>query len=233
MDQNTKTFSPRIIIQLIVVVIILPLLPMLISWRWSWWQAWAFALICTLGFVISRVLASRRHPDIIAERAGSLNREDAKPWDRLLAPLMGMGGLVVPLIAGLEDRFNWSPAPFGLPLNIAAILLMILAYAFSSWALIENRYFSGVVRIQAERGHEVVSSGPYAWMRHPGYAGSFWSYLAMPFILDSAWAFIPAVVLIGVMILRTSLEDRTLQEELPGYRDYARKVRYRLFPGIW
>lgn len=90
-----------------------------------------------------------------------------------------------------------------------------------------------MVRIQIERGHQVVSSGPYRWIRHPGYAGAILTYLATPLLLDSRWAFLPAIFLIVVLIIRTVLEDKTLQAELTGYGDYAKQVRYRLFPGVW
>ena len=97
----------------------------------------------------------------------------------------------------------------------------------------ENRFFSGMVRIQTERGHHVVSSGPYGWIRHPGYAGALLTYLATPFFLDSRWALLPAMFITIVLIIRTSLEDQTLQNELEGYRAYAERVRYRLMPGVW
>lgn len=90
-----------------------------------------------------------------------------------------------------------------------------------------------MVRIQADRGHRVVSGGPYRWIRHPGYAGALLAYLAAPFLLDSPWAFIPAALTAIVLLARTRMEDSTLQSELPGYRDYARRVRYRLLPGLW
>ena len=109
----------------------------------------------------------------------------------------------------------------------------MLGYAFSSWALIVNRFFSGTVRIQTERGHHVVTDGPYRIIRHPGYAGSLLGYVFIPILLDSLWAFIPAVLLIIVMFIRTASEDSTLQTELPGYAEYAEKTRYRLIPGIW
>mgnify|MGYP002684581587 CR=1 FL=1 len=97
----------------------------------------------------------------------------------------------------------------------------------------ENRFFSGVVRIQTDRGHQVVTTGPYRFIRHPGYVGVLWTYLAMPLFLDSIWAFVPAVLTLAASILRTAWEDKTLQEELPGYKEYAQKTKYRLFPGIW
>ncbi len=99
--------------------------------------------------------------------------------------------------------------------------------------MIENRFFSGIVRIQTDRNQQVVSSGPYRWVRHPGYASALLVYLVIPLLLDSNWAFLPAIFLAVCTVIRTSLEDRTLQVELPGYREYAQRVRYRLLPGIW
>jgi protein-S-isoprenylcysteine O-methyltransferase Ste14 len=90
-----------------------------------------------------------------------------------------------------------------------------------------------MVRIQADRGHQVVSSGPYRWIRHPGYAGALLTYLATPIFLDARWAFLPVVFVMIALIIRTELEDRTLQDRLAGYRDYAGEVRYRLLPGVW
>jgi len=136
------------------------------------------------------------------------------------------------LIAGLDALLDWSPS-FSLPVKILALVLILGGYALSSYALIENRFFSGMVRIQADRGHQVVSSGPYRWMRHPGYAGALLTYLATPLFLDSGWAILPTLFTTGLYVLRTALEDRTLQKELPGYAEYARRVQYRLLPGIW
>jgi len=204
----------------------------LISWRWDWWEAWVYAVICILGFAISRALAARRHPDLLAERARFMQHENAKPWDKLLAPLIGFGGGLIPLAAGLDARFHWSPT-FSLPVKTLSLVIILAGYALASYALIENRFFSGMVRIQTDRGHQVVSSGPYRWMRHPGYAGGLLSYLATPFFLDSLWAFLPAAFLTIVLVIRTDWEDRTLQDELEGYRDYAKRVRYRLLPGVW
>jgi protein-S-isoprenylcysteine O-methyltransferase Ste14 len=227
------SISIKVILQLILVLIVLPLLPILITSRWNWWEAWILAAISFFGFIISRYLAKRKNPGILAERASSFQNKEAKPWDKFLAPMMALGGLFVPLIAGLDIRFDWSAEPFSLPIKITALIVLLLAYVFSSWAMIENAYFSGTVRIQTERGHTVCNSGPYRYLRHPGYVGAIWSYLAMPIILDSNWAFIPVVLLLVISIIRTKLEDQTLQAELPGYRDYASKVKFRLFPGIW
>ncbi len=232
MNDQLKKLPLLAIIQVIVFVLIVPFLPLLISWHWNWWEAWVFALLYILGFVISRALAARRHPDLLGERALSMQQSGTVSWDKILAPLVGLGGNLVPLVAGLDALFGWSPA-FSLPIKILALLVLVAGYILGAYALIENRFFSGVVRIQSDRGQQVVATGPYAWVRHPGYAGALWSYLVMPAFLDSSWAYLPAVVLAIAVIVRTSLEDRFLQDNLEGYRDYARRVRYRLVPGIW
>jgi protein-S-isoprenylcysteine O-methyltransferase Ste14 len=99
--------------------------------------------------------------------------------------------------------------------------------------VIENRFFSSVVRIQTDRGHVVCDTGPYRFVRHPGYAGIIFPLFGIVLALGSIWTLIPAAVASIITVIRTVLEDRTLQEELPGYRDYARRVRYRLIPGIY
>jgi len=232
MNNQQRTISPCVIVPMLFFVVVVPFLPLLISWRWDWWEAWAYAIIGILGFAISRVLAARRHPDLLAERARFLQHENAKPWDKLVAPLVGLGGGLVPLVAGLDALFDWSPT-FSLPVKIVSLAIILAGYALGSYALIENRFFSGMVYIQTDRGHQVVSSGPYRWMRHPGYAGALLTYLATPLFLDSRWGFLPAVFLAILLVIRTGLEDRVLQDELAGYCDYVRRVRYRLLPGVW
>ena len=232
MNNQQRTFSARVVVQLLAFVVIIPFLPLLISRHWNWWEAWVYAIIYILGFVLSRMLVARRHPDLLAERARFTQHEDAKPWDKWLAPSVGLGGGLIPLVAGLDALINWSPT-FSLPVKILALALILAGYALGSYALIENRFFSGMVRIQTDRGHHVVSSGPYRWLRHPGYAGALLAYLATPFFLDSLWAFLPAVLLTILLVIRAALEDNVLREELAGYNDYAREVRYRLLPGIW
>ncbi|OGP67368.1 MAG: hypothetical protein A2W27_05015 [Deltaproteobacteria bacterium RBG_16_44_11] len=231
MNNRHKIISPGVVVQMLLVVII-PFLPLLISWRWDWWEAWVYANICIFGFAISRVLTARRHPDLLAERARFMRHENAESWDKLLAPLVGLGGGLIPLIAGLDTLFDCSPT-FSLSVKIPSLLIILAGYALASYALIENRFFSSMVRIQTDRGHQVVSSGPYRWIRHPGYTGALLTYLCTPFFLDSLWAFLPVVFLTIVLMIRTGLEDRTLQDKLEGYRDYARQVRYRLLPGVW
>ena len=232
MAEQNKTNILRVIVMTVVVVVVAPFLPMIISGQWDWWQAWAYAAASILSFVLSRAIVARVHPDLIAERARFMEAKDTKPWDKILAPLLGIDSILVLLVAGLDRSYGWS-SPFSLIVNILALTGIVIGYAFSSWALVANRFFSGTVRIQTERGHHVVSSGPYRLIRHPGYAGGLLGYVLIPVLLDSLWAFIPAGLLAAVMVVRTALEDRTLQAELPGYAAYAQKTRCRLIPGVW
>lgn len=232
MSATRSAFSARAIVLMLLIVVLLPFLPLLITRQWGWWEAWVYALLAILGFIVSRLLAARRHPDLLAERARSLSAQGAKPWDRWLSPLVGVGGGLVPVVAGVDRLLEASP-PFGAPLKAAGLALLVGGYALGSYALIENRFFSGVVRIQAERGHHVVTGGPYRWVRHPGYVGGVLAYAGTPLLLESWWALLPALALTALLVVRTHLEDRTLHDELPGYREYAGRVRYRLLPGVW
>ena len=232
MSAQTKILTPRAIMLTAIFTVLLPLLPMLVSGHWGWWEAWVYAAIYILGFAASRLLAARRHPDLLAERARFMQAQDAKAWDKVLVLLLALGGAVALIVAGLDHLHKWTP-PFPLATKLVALVVILLGSLLGSWALIENRFFSGTVRIQTERGHRVVSSGPYRFIRHPGYAGSLLYYLATPVLLDSVWTFIPVLQLMGVLIVRTALEDQTLQAELAGYADYTQRTRYRLIPGIW
>lgn len=232
MTEPRKDLTLRVIIQLIIVVLVAPFIPLIISGQWSWWQAWAYALVSILAFVVSRIIVNRVHPDLIQERARFLNAKDTKSWDKLLAPLLGLGTILILVVAGLDKYYDWTSAS-SLTVNLIALFGIIFGYSFSSWALVENRFFSGTVRIQTERGHHVISTGPYRIVRHPGYAGGLFGYIFIPLLLNSVWAFIPAILLGIVMVIRTALEDRTLQAELPGYKEYTRRTRYRLLPWIW
>ena len=233
-DQKAvQTSSPRQWIGLIAVYLSMPLILFVCGGDFGWWQAWVYTLLIVAIGVGGRILGERRHPGLTTERQNVEKIQDAKAWDKVLAPLMALS-IVFPLmvVAGLDHRFGWSPV-FPLWLIVLGIFLIALGYAFSSWAFVENRFFSSVVRIQTDRGHAVCDSGPYRIVRHPGYAGNILPLLGIVLALSSLWTIIPAAVALVIAVIRTALEDRTLQEELPGYQEYARRVRYRLFPGIY
>ena len=199
----------------------------------GWWQAWGYSLLIVAIGIGGRIWAERQHPGLLVERQSAEKFQDAKAWDKVLAPLMALSlSYPLPIVAGLDHRFGWSPE-FSLWLIVLGFILTSLGYAFAVWAMAENRFFSSVVRIQTDRGHAVCDSGPYRLVRHPGYAGNIPPLLGIVLALGSVWALIPGVAVLIIAVVRTALEDQTLQEELSGYRDYARRVRYRLIPGIY
>jgi protein-S-isoprenylcysteine O-methyltransferase Ste14 len=183
----------------------------------GWWQAWVYSLLIVAAGIGGRMWAEQRHPG----------------WDKVLAPLMAVSiGFPLVIVAGLDHRRGWSPE-FPLWLIVLGFILISLGYAFAAWALVENRFFSSVVRIQTDRGHVVCDTGPYRIVRHPGYAGNIPPLVGIVLALGSLWTLIPAAVALIIAVIRTALEDQTLQGDLPGYRDYTRRVHYRLIPGIF
>ena len=202
------------------------------SGRLDWWFAWVYLGLFVLNVGVNSYVLLRINPELIAERARQFTPE-TKKWDRILATLWGlMSAIVALLVAGLDVRFGWSPQ-IALTVQLIAMLLHMFGSAFASWALVSNAFFAGTVRIQAERGHTVASSGPYSFVRHPGYAGWMISNVAVVIMLGSLWALLPAVIAVVALVARTAFEDRMLREELPGYEEYAQRVRYRLVPGVW
>jgi len=232
MAVSKRAYAAKALILVALFVVGMPLMPLLVSGRWGWPEAWAYAALSVVSFAISRFLAARKDSGILAERANSLGRPDAEPFDKFMLPLLALGGAALPLVCGLDERFSWSPH-FSSALKLVALGAFIGGLILSSWALVANRFFSGTVRVQVERGHSVVSKGPYAWLRHPGYAGGLLTYFAAPVLLDSSWAFIPAIALTLILIIRTYFEDQALRIKLPGYEDYALRVRFRLIPWLW
>jgi protein-S-isoprenylcysteine O-methyltransferase Ste14 len=220
-------------IRLAVVYLLIPVTLFLCGGELGWWQAWLYSILILAAGIGGRMWTERRHPGLMAERQNVESIQNAKPWDKVLAPLMAISvSYPMVLVAGLDHRYGWSPG-FPLWLILLGFILIALGYAFGSWALAENRFFSSVVRIQADRGHVVCDTGPYRFVRHPGYAGSILAVWGMVAGLESLWTMIPAAVASIITIIRTRLEDQTLQDELPGYRDYAGRVRYRLIPWVY
>jgi protein-S-isoprenylcysteine O-methyltransferase Ste14 len=195
---------------------------------------WVAAWLLLAVFVAAQVAAFRemkRQPDLLLER--SKLQPGTKPWDKLLVALLA---LVVPLLtwitAALDHRFGWTGRE-QIARVAAGFVLMVLGIKLTQWAIGENHFFAATVRIQTDRGQTVVSTGPYAYVRHPGYTGMLALTIGTPFALGSRWALLPAALGVVVLAVRTALEDRTLQAELPGYADYTRRVRSRLVPYVW
>ena len=202
------------------------------SGEWGWAMAWAYLAVFVAGQAIVGLILVPGNPELAAERA-QFKRDAPYKWDRPLTGIVSLFGPLATLIAaGLDVRFR-GMSQISLVLQLAALAVVVMGSLLGAWAMAANKYFYGFVRIETERGHTVATGGPYRIVRHPGYAGGVLFDLATPLMLGSLWALIPAGLTVCLLVVRTALEDRTLQDELDGYKDYAQQVRYRLLPGVW
>lgn len=202
-----------------------------VSGRGDWYRAWLYVALTTGAQVAAGVGLMRRHPDLLVER--SRMQPGTKRFDRVLAPIVALAGPVAMwATAAWEVRGHWPP-PVPVAASAVAFAVCLLGILLTGRSMMENRFFAATVRIQNDRGHVVVDSGPYSCLRHPGYTGALAFTLATPFALGSYVAIIPAALTCLALVIRTELEDRTLRAELPGYALYATRVRSRLIPGVW
>lgn len=201
------------------------------SGRLGWVMGWVVVGVYAVWTGATALTIIPTNPEMLAERTGP--KKGTKKWDTVLLSVIGVAEMVKYIVAGLDARWGWSPQ-IPLALQLAGVVVAVLGYdVILVWAMAENAFFSQTVRIQKERGHTVATGGPYRYVRHPGYVGTILFELATPVMLGSWWALIPGGLSALLTVIRTALEDRTLHEELDGYREYAQWVRYRLLPGIW
>jgi len=198
--------------------------------RWDWIEFWIFLATYFLVFVAWGMYLKFKKPDLLQERMTAFSK--GKKWDRIL---IGIYWILIPvfLFTAALDAGRYQNFVTPIPLKIIALLLILAGYALGFWSGIANEYLSSFVRIQEDRGHQVSQAGPYRFIRHPMYAGDILSYPFVALFLNSLWALIPAALIIVLFIVRTYLEDTTLQRELDGYLEYTKKVRYRLVPFVW
>ncbi len=197
----------------------------------DWPRAWLHLAVWILTFAVNFAVLRRVNPEIIRQRMK--RQRFASRFDLLLMVLViAPAVLALPVVAGLDaERYGLSTIPVWV-LGLA-VVVHVLGDAVMVWAMAANPFLVKTVRIQSDRGHRVISTGPYAYVRHPMYVGVSVMFLAIPCMLGSAYALIPASVFVAGLVARTAWEDKLLQCELDGYRDYAARVRYRLVPGIW
>jgi protein-S-isoprenylcysteine O-methyltransferase Ste14 len=202
----------------------------LASGKWDWVWGWVYMIVMTLAMVAHVVVLVPINPSLLADRAGGLRQPGAKRWDVRLASIASLAFIAVMIVAGLDERWGWT-GTVSMGWHLAGILLSVAGWAFFLWAMASNPFFSESVRIQ--ENHKVAQRGPYRLVRHPGYLGNVIGCIGQPLLFGSWWAFIPAILTIIAFVIRTALEDKTLQAELPGYTKYTREVRYRLVPVLW
>ena len=194
-------------------------------------RPWIYFSAAFVHYLVSIAVQYRLHPKLLVQRL-KVRRKGSKLWDELLMRVTNLMVIIlIPAVAGLDSRFGWSPLDAGF-IFLGAVLILVSSILLN-WAMVVNPYFEPTVRIQKERDHKVVEIGPYSAVRHPGYVSGILFVLSIPLIIESLVSFVPVLIYLFSVILRTWLEDKTLQEELEGYSEYASRVRYRLFPWIW
>jgi protein-S-isoprenylcysteine O-methyltransferase Ste14 len=175
--------------------------------RVDWWPAWVELVVVMAVSVAIGLIGIRTRPNLLSERAGA-RRGDEK-WDVAIYSGIRLGSLACFVVGGLDQRCGWTGV-FPVTNQIAGLVIHLLGLGLFVWAVASNRFFSDMVRIRTNDGHVVATGGPYRCVRHPGYAGSIAYYLALPMLLASWWAFIPAALCAVAFVVRTVLEDRTL-----------------------
>lgn len=192
-------------------------------------RGWLVFGLMALHGLIGLPLVRRYNPGLLAERWKE--RSDTAPYERAVGAALFLLLVSLQVTAGLDLRLGWSdPADW---LIIPGLALMVAGMTLITATMLVNPHLEAGARIQDDRGHRVVSSGPYALVRHPMYLGGLLLYLGVPLVLGSFWAMIPAALIGGLFVVRTCLEDHLLHEGLAGYAEYAWKTRRRLIPGVW
>ncbi|UCF62230.1 MAG: isoprenylcysteine carboxylmethyltransferase family protein [Anaerolineaceae bacterium] len=229
-EQDIQRGVVRRVLQVVILVVFQAAILFLAAGRIDWVWGWAYIGVYLVVAPINALFMLRYSPRTIADRAEARGMRD---WDKVVGGLFGvMYFIVLLLVAGLDERYGWT-GEVDLWIHLIGIVGSLLGFSLFSWAMISNAYFSTVARIQDDRGHAVCTVGPYRYVRHPGYIGGILQSLSNPLMFGSIWSFIPGVLAVILLVLRTLLEDRMLHEELVGYSEYASQVRFRLLPGIW
>ena len=230
-DTNRQVkIGPGLVLKSVSLMVFFVVLTVLLAGRLDYWQGWVFNGLNIFSLLVTWIVL-RNQKDLIKERLKP--GRGMKKWDRVYHAVSTPLYFVMFILSVLDAaRFSWSSR-----VPIIVVVVSIVIYTIGQiviiWAKKANRFFSSVVRIQKDRDQTVCTDGPYRFVRHPGYLAGLLYTVATPLLLGSFWGLIPVVPIMAVVIVRTSLEDKTLAAELAGYRDYARKVRFRLVPHIW
>jgi len=197
----------------------------------AWFQAWLYIVIQFSFWTVTAVWMKKHNPELLKDRMAFLKRS-AKGWDKII--IVTSTAVFVPylLLPGLDAvRYRWSSVP--LAIVVLGFVGVLVALLLMVWVIQVNTYLSRFVEVQRERGHKVITSGPYQYVRHPMYASLIILLYSIPVALGSLWTLIPASILTLLFVIRTYFEDQTLHEELEGYNSYSTQVKYRLLPGVW
>jgi protein-S-isoprenylcysteine O-methyltransferase Ste14 len=230
---GTKQGRPATLLRLIVFAVarssVIGVLLFVVAGTLDWWQGWLlFFVFLAVNLVVVPYLW-HVNPDLLVARS---RFRFVKSWDKILVCFMIPPLVAAFVVAALDSgRFHWLPVPWWV--SAVGYVLFLLTCGLGIWAGAVNKFAEGPVRIQTERGHKVIDTGPYAIVRHPGYVAAMPLFAGIALCLGSLWALLPVSAFCLLLILRTRWEDQTLQAELPGYKEYTQRVRYRLVPGVW
>ena len=227
----SESSTLRLVIRSIFWAVILFALPFAGAGTFAWPEGWAYIIIQFSSWTVMTVWLKKNNPELLQVRAEGWKRA-VKPWDQVILILLMAGIVALFAFPGVDAvRYQWSHVP--LSFKIIGFVGTALSNALMFWVLVANPYSSAAVEVQRERGHKVITTGPYRYVRHPMYLGGILMAISIPLALGSWLTFVPVTLLIAVVVARTYLEDATLHEELEGYVAYAETVKYRLIPGIW
>lgn len=207
-----------------------PLVLFVCAGKIQYYEAWVLMAV-NLVTALMNYFSIKDRPALMTE--GLQPGANAKAWDKHLLKMAALVYFLTLIVAGLDSgRYQWSPV-FHPALALLGAAIMIGGQIVFLYARHQNNFFSTIVRIQTDRNHVVCDKGLYSFVRHPGYLGVLISLLGLPLVTASLWSMLPVVVSAVLLLFRTNMEDKALQQELPGYLAYTQKTRYRLFPGIW
>ena len=230
MDGNPNLIR-RLIVQNAIWVATLGALLFISAGTLRWPAAWLFlAILGGLGLV-GGLWFAKTNPGLLAERMQPMMQKDQPKADKIFMMVLGPVAMIWLIVMGLDQRYQWSG--MGFSVQCIGLALLVLSFAISFWVMQENTFAAPVVKIQAERGHQVIRTGPYAFVRHPMYSGVIFFFLGVALLLGSWWGAAITPIFIGLFAVRAVIEEKTLIAGLQGYRNYAEQVRYRLVPGIW
>jgi protein-S-isoprenylcysteine O-methyltransferase Ste14 len=226
LPDSARSVAARLVMTLAFGVVLL-----LAAGRLDWAAAWLYLALVLLGELAMVAVVALVNPEILRQRAQTI-RPDTAGFDRIFVVLYLVLGYATAVVAGLDAGRSGAGLP-PRPWLCAGAALTVAGYVVGTWAMAVNRHFEPTVRIQTDRDHRVVTAGPYRCVRHPGYVGALLGAVGAPLMLGSAWMLVPTAAAVLLFVVRTRLEDETLQRQLPGYREYAQRTRYRLLPGLW
>ena len=223
MNKNVVRRIAKVVIVFLLQGVILFVASGTLHWNWAWFFIFVQIVILLINYAIL--------PKKVIEERGR-EKKNVKKWDKILVGLSIIPAIGIYVLSGLDYRLSWSPG-FHSSIHIISLAILLLASMLFTWSMVSNKFFSTMVRIQKERGHTLVAEGPYKYVRHPGYLGYILMVIATPVALGSIYALLMSFLVMIIFIIRTAMEDKTLLNELEGYREYSQKIKYKLIPSIW